>query len=180
MKTVSCTSLTLAKIQKKQRAILFSRRGSLDFVNPQKKNSSLRIARSYSKWSVTCDLGGARTLDPLIKSQLLYQLSYEVNPHSGESSATSFLNCDAKVQLFLNNASVCATFFLPQSEISSEMPLATRKYEALSCIDIGCYDLGARNISTNWIYAPTSDLTGRCLVLPLQRVTRHSLTQPMT
>ena len=24
------------------------------------------------------DLGGARTLDPLIKSQLLYQLSYEV------------------------------------------------------------------------------------------------------
>ncbi len=25
-----------------------------------------------------CDLGGARTLDPLIKSQLLYQLSYEV------------------------------------------------------------------------------------------------------
>ncbi len=26
----------------------------------------------------TCDLGGARTLGPLIKSQLLYQLSYEV------------------------------------------------------------------------------------------------------
>ena len=25
-----------------------------------------------------CDLGGARTLGPLIKSQLLYQLSYEV------------------------------------------------------------------------------------------------------
>lgn len=25
-----------------------------------------------------CDLGGARTLDPLIKSQSLYQLSYEV------------------------------------------------------------------------------------------------------
>ena len=31
------------------------------------------------------DLGGARTLDPLIKSQLLYQLSYEVKLHSGES-----------------------------------------------------------------------------------------------
>ena len=28
--------------------------------------------------SVPCDLGGIRTLDPLIKSQLLYQLSYEV------------------------------------------------------------------------------------------------------
>ncbi len=26
----------------------------------------------------TCDPGGARTLDPLIKSQLLYQLSYGV------------------------------------------------------------------------------------------------------
>jgi hypothetical protein len=25
-----------------------------------------------------CDLGEARTLDPLIKSQLLYQLSYQV------------------------------------------------------------------------------------------------------
>ena len=25
-----------------------------------------------------CDLGGARTLDPMIKSHLLYQLSYEV------------------------------------------------------------------------------------------------------
>ena len=60
---------------------------------------------------INCDLGGARTLDPLIKSQLLYQLSYEVNPHSGESPATSFLNRDAKVQLFLNNASVCPTFF---------------------------------------------------------------------
>ena len=32
--------------------------------------------------SIICDLsdpGGARTLDPLIKSQLLYQLSYGVN-----------------------------------------------------------------------------------------------------
>ena len=27
-----------------------------------------------------CDPGGARTLDPLIKSQLLYQLSYGVIP----------------------------------------------------------------------------------------------------
>ncbi len=35
---------------------------------------------------INCDLGGARTLDPLIKSQLLYQLSYEVKLHSGSAS----------------------------------------------------------------------------------------------
>ena len=29
--------------------------------------------------AVFCDLGGARTLDPMIKSHLLYQLSYEVS-----------------------------------------------------------------------------------------------------
>ena len=29
--------------------------------------------------SKSCDLGGARTLDPMIKSHLLYQLSYQVN-----------------------------------------------------------------------------------------------------
>ena len=31
-----------------------------------------------SRWFILSDLGGARTLGPLIKSQLLYQLSYEV------------------------------------------------------------------------------------------------------
>ena len=57
------------------------------------------------------DLGGARTLDPLIKSQLLYQLSYEVKLHSGVPQGASFLNCDAKVQLFLNTASAWGNFF---------------------------------------------------------------------
>ena len=44
-----------------------------------------------------CDLGEARTLDPLIKSQLLYQLSYQVvlwlqrNGFS-PSFATTFIN----------------------------------------------------------------------------------------
>ena len=33
---------------------------------------------SSTSFRFSCDLGGARTLDPLIKSQLLYQLSYEV------------------------------------------------------------------------------------------------------
>lgn len=66
---------------------------------------------SLLKTMIRCDLGGARTLDPLIKSQLLYQLSYEVKLHSGTLSGSSFLNCDAKVQLFLNNASVSSNFF---------------------------------------------------------------------
>ena len=40
------------------------------------------------------DPGEARTLDPLIKSQLLYQLSYGVISH------IVFLNCVAKVDIF--------------------------------------------------------------------------------
>ena len=32
----------------------------------------------FRKWLIFGDLGGTRTHDPLIKSQLLYQLSYEV------------------------------------------------------------------------------------------------------
>ncbi len=42
----------------------------------------------------SCDLGGARTLDPLIKSQLLYQLSYEVD------CLGLFPNCGAKLGTF--------------------------------------------------------------------------------
>ncbi len=43
------------------------------------------------------DLGEARTLDPLIKSQLLYQLSYEV---------IMLLISDAKVLLFFELATI--------------------------------------------------------------------------
>ena len=34
-------------------------------------------------WQTVCDPAETRTLDPLIKSQLLYQLSYGVNDNSG-------------------------------------------------------------------------------------------------
>ena len=43
------------------------------------------------------DLGEARTLDPLIKSQLLYQLSYEV---------IVLLISDAKVRIFFELATI--------------------------------------------------------------------------
>ena len=41
-----------------------------------KKTLSFKCPQRLTYFS--CDLGEARTLDPLIKSQLLYQLSYEV------------------------------------------------------------------------------------------------------
>ena len=44
---------------------------------------------------VFCDRAGARTRDPLIKSQMLYQLSYQIN-----LVVSSFLNYGAKIQLF--------------------------------------------------------------------------------
>ena len=44
----------------------------------KKKDYIQRIKRCAVIPFTQCDPGGARTLDPLIKSQLLYQLSYGV------------------------------------------------------------------------------------------------------
>ena len=38
-----------------------------------------KIKKKYNRLVVLCDPGEARTLDPMIKSHLLYQLSYGVN-----------------------------------------------------------------------------------------------------
>ena len=53
-----------------------------------------------SKWFIFGDLGGTRTHGPLIKSQLLYQLSYEVflvasgfNRFAGANMQQYFLIC---------------------------------------------------------------------------------------
>ena len=43
-----------------------------------KKSAGFQTYKSEIRHSAFCDPGGARTLDPLIKSQLLYQLSYGV------------------------------------------------------------------------------------------------------
>ena len=48
-------------------------------VSPRKTPQIPKNKATYfRKWLLLSDLGGARTLGPLIKSQLLYQLSYEV------------------------------------------------------------------------------------------------------
>ena len=54
----------------------------------------------FRKWLIFGDLGGTRTHDPLIKSQLLYQLSYEVflvargfNRFAGANMQQYFLIC---------------------------------------------------------------------------------------
>ena len=65
----------------------------------QKKNATAFASHCVSNWS---DPGGARTLDPLIKSQLLYQLSYGVIVCS---IAT------AKVLLFSKPATILSDFF---------------------------------------------------------------------
>ena len=54
-----------------------------------------------------CDPGEARTLDPLIKSQLLYQLSYGVKC----TLIGVILKCDAKVSSFLFPTKFFAIFF---------------------------------------------------------------------
>ena len=52
---------------------------------------------------ILCDPGGARTLDPLIKSQLLYQLSY------GVVSALEF--CGANLRFFFEVTKFFGAFF---------------------------------------------------------------------
>ena len=56
--------------------MIFTGKREESLLSPKKKTTYFR------KWLIFCDLGGARTLDPLIKSQLLYQLSYRNVTHS--------------------------------------------------------------------------------------------------
>ena len=49
-----------------------------------------------------CDPGGARTLDPLIKSQLLYQLSYGYIPLLFASAI--IVQAESRSQIYLNYA----------------------------------------------------------------------------
>ena len=58
-----------------------------------------------SAFLLLCALGGARPLAPLIKSQLLYQLSYEVDCY--ELS----LNCGAKLGTFCELCKFFDNFF---------------------------------------------------------------------
>ena len=66
------------------------------------------------------DPGEARTLDPLIKSQLLYQLSYGVIFQFATLISFSvrdvvFLNCDAKVRTILHSTKFFELFFRQSS-----------------------------------------------------------------
>ena len=63
------------------------------------------------------DPGGARTLDPLIKSQLLYQLSYGVIDATGV-----FPNCGAKLTLFFQLCKFFSTFFQKPPRKTCQMP----------------------------------------------------------
>ncbi len=83
-------------------------------MDKEKKNSPHTDVRNCLILNRSCDLGGARTLDPLIKSQLLYQLSYEVNPHLGDALRAPLPNRNTKVQLFLKSASPIGIFFRRQ------------------------------------------------------------------
>ena len=57
-----------------------------------------------------CDLGGARTLDPLIKSQLLYQLSYGVICRILSYRRCDCLKCGAKLDVFFYMANFLQRF----------------------------------------------------------------------
>lgn len=46
-------------------------------------------------WSFESDLAGARTQDPLLKREMLYQLSYQINKYCCRFKDVS-LNCECK------------------------------------------------------------------------------------
>lgn len=52
--------------------MIFTGKREESLLSPKKKTTYFR------KWLIFCDLGGARTLDPLIKSQLLFKASKAV------------------------------------------------------------------------------------------------------
>ena len=54
---------------------------------------------------VFCTPAGVRTLDPLIKSQMLYQLSYK------RIAKVLFLNCECKGTIFFLNSQISKLFF---------------------------------------------------------------------
>lgn len=57
--------------------------------------------RSVSRFFyIISDPGGTRTLDPMIKSHLLYQLSYEVLSYFGIANVDVFLNIKALLFCF--------------------------------------------------------------------------------
>ena len=58
------------------------------------------------RFQPSCDPGGTRTHDPLIKSQLLYQLSYGV---------IARFNCGAKVLLFFKPPTILTVFFIKKA-----------------------------------------------------------------
>lgn len=61
------------------------------------KTASNTIRDGFLKF---CDLGEARTLDPLIKSQLLYRLSYQVVPVFCRDANIQSIAVTANVFLF--------------------------------------------------------------------------------
>ena len=103
-----------------------------DFSNFYSFNNiekTLKIKCSQRLTYFSCDLGEARTLDPLIKSQLLYQLSYGVLLSEGLS-----LICVAKLGVFFELCKFFRHFFskkFMQFLQSTDFPLLTTLHAKL-------------------------------------------------
>ena len=89
------------------------------------------------------DPGGARTLDPLIKSQLLYQLSY------GVVSALRF--CGANLRLFFEVTKFFANFFHFFGEICWERVICGGESGAEACGCPLCRGWPRRCIGRFWL-----------------------------
>src|SRR6185436_10191084 len=97
----------------------------LPYVYPNLKIKFL-LVDNKSVTIKTCDLGETRTLDPLIKSQLLYQLSYEVILQ---------LSCKYKIglQKYIFPAILKALSMLKMPSAPSRFPKRVHQYQMWKC-----------------------------------------------
>ena len=86
----------------------------MTITNPLIKKNSCKCCRRR-----LCDPGGARTLDPMIKSHLLYQLSYGVIPLGTGAKVMLFGKCtndsSKKISRNINFRKKAAHFMRPES-----------------------------------------------------------------
>lgn len=77
------------------------------------KSKKLLSQIAKEKWN-RCDFAGARTQDPIIKSDVLYQLSYKVNAHSLTNEHAlhiGFFQLRCKGTAFFLNCNTLVCFF---------------------------------------------------------------------
>lgn len=86
------------------------------------------VSTSSTTWAgKTCDSAGVRTQDPLIKSQMLYQLSYRINysnndPCFGSTKVVRFYRMSNEMKIYFSFFLLLFSFALPAKVFAEVLP----------------------------------------------------------